>query len=82
MLPDGRKELTLSRGEKVIILEGKGKHARIATQMADEQPGSYLGHLMSQLVTINGSPVVMEDLDELPLRDYLFIKVEFQYTNF
>lgn len=76
------KELTLPSGAKAQIIEGKGKHARQATKLMSGDSSLYMPALMSQLVTIDGKKMVMEDFDEIPLVDYNAIAVELSETTF
>lgn len=79
---DGVKKFTLPSGKTCEILPGKGKHARKAILMADGDGSKYLSALMMQLVLIDGESVVMEDLDEMPLADYMKLQAEFGDQNF
>lgn len=38
--------------------------------------------LMSRTVFIDGKPVIPEELDELPMNDYIKIQTEFSEINF
>lgn len=77
-----KNEITLSDGRKAIVADGKGKHARDATRMADGDQSKYMGCLMAQLITIDGNKIVPEDLDEMPLKDYMALNVIFADQNF
>jgi len=37
---------------------------------------------MQQLIEINGEKLTAEDFDEMPLKDYTRLSVEFQEQNF
>lgn len=76
------KVIELSTGSKAEILTGKGKHAQKALQITGGDQSKYLGALMAQLVLIDGKPVVMEDLEEMPLKDYMAISEAFSEQNF
>lgn len=74
------KVIWLKSGGYARILEGKGKHARIATRMCAGNQDLYLPALMAQLVEFcddhDGRPsntwirLAMEDFDEMPIDDY------------
>ena len=76
------KTVILPSGLKAEILSGKGKHAQKALQLTGGDQSKYLGALMAQLVLIEGKPIVMEDLDEMSLRDYMAISEAFSEQNF
>ena len=76
------KQITLSDGRIAEIKEGKGKHAKAALRQMDGDSSNYLPAIMAQLVTIDCKPVVMEDLDELPLRDFQALMSEVSDGNF
>ena len=76
------KVIILPSGLKAEILQGKGKHAQKALQLTGGDQSKYLGALMAQLVLIEGKPIVMEDLDEMSLRDYIAISEAFSEQNF
>jgi len=79
---NGEKQFTLPSGKVAVIKEGKGLHARNAIKMCDGDMSLYLSALMSQLITIDGNPIVMEDLDEMPMQDYMKLQSEFADQNF
>ena len=77
------KEFVLSKGQKVIIREAKGKDAEAAMRIAGQgQQEKYLSALMARTVTVDGKAIVPEALAELPLKDYLKIQGEFADLNF
>ena len=76
------KVIILPSGVKAEIISGKGKHAQKALQLTGGDQSKYLGALMAQLVLIEGKPIVMEDLDEMSLRDYIAISEAFSEQNF
>jgi hypothetical protein len=76
------KVFNLSDGREVKIFAGKGKHARNALRVSGKDTEKYLPALMAELVTIGGSKIVMEELDELPLKDYTAIQTSFSQVNF
>lgn len=81
-MQNGGKTFTLPSGKVAVIKEGKGIHARNAIKMCDGDMSLYLSALMSQLITIDGNDVVMEDLDEMPMQDYMKLQSEFADQNF
>lgn len=81
-MPNGTKEFTLPSGKKVVIYPGKGKHAMEAIKMCDGKMDRYLPSLMSQLIEIDGQGVVMEDLEEMDLQDFMSLQGEFADQNF
>lgn len=76
------KKFDLPSGKRCEILKGKGVHARNAAKHMDGDSSKYMNLLMAQLVLINGQGIVMEDLDEMDLQDYLAIQAEFADQNF
>lgn len=81
-LDNSVKIIELPSGVKAEILQGKGKHAQKAMQMTGGDQSKYLGALMAQLILLDGKPVVMEDLEEMPLKDYMAISEAFSEQNF
>ena len=80
---ESRREFTLSTGEKVVIREAKGHDAERAMRFAGSgQKEKYLSALMSCTTTVDGKPIVPEELSDLPLKDYLKIQGEFSDVNF
>lgn len=82
MMPEGTKEFTLPSGKKAVIYPGKGKHATNAIKICGEDMSLYLPALMSQLVEIDGNRIVLEDLEEMPLQDFMMLQGEFADQNF
>lgn len=76
------KTFDLPSGKKCEIFEGKGYHARRATEMMGKDSSLYMPLLMAQLVHIDGKAIVYEDLDEIPLKDYQSLMAEFAEQNF
>jgi hypothetical protein len=81
---DGSVTIKLSTGKVALIKQGKGKHARLAQRNIDKEqnPDSYMTALMASLVTIDDKAIVPEEMDELPLKDYMAIQTEFSLLNF
>lgn len=72
----------ISNGRKATIKAGKGIHAMRAQKMAGTDMDKYLNILMSLLVRIDTKPVTQEDLEDLPLADYMAIQAKFSEINF
>lgn len=75
--PTGTKTLTLPSGKIAVFTEGKGKHAMEAGRIANGEQTKFMPALVSLLVTYDGRAIVMEDIEEMPLNDYLAIMAEF-----
>ncbi len=79
---DGSKDFELSDGRKVKIIESMGYHCEAAQEIADGGNVSYITALMAQVVTIDGKPIVSEDLKYMKGRDYMLIQGNFSHVNF
>jgi len=88
-LPDptpanGGHEITLPSGAKATVRQGTGKDLRLA-QMATGQPFDALKFefaLIAQVVTVDGKPVRMEQLDGMRIDDVLALQAETNRINF
>jgi hypothetical protein len=76
------KEITLPSGSTAVIADFKGKHIRQATEMAGDDSGKIIFAMIAICCTIDGEPVVMEDLDEMAGKDVLALQKEFSDLNF
>lgn len=76
------KEITLPSGKVALIEQFKGKHVRLAQRNAGTDTDAFLYHLIAMLTTIDGNPVVLEDLDEMEGRDLMRLMAEFSEANF
>jgi hypothetical protein len=76
------KAISLSDERQVLIRKGKGRDAIAAQRNSDGNAENYQMELMAQLVTIDGVPVVREDLEEMDMGDFLAIQGEFASLNF
>jgi hypothetical protein len=76
------KTITLSDGKVAVIRKGKGKDAMNAQKVAGTDMSKFFPALMSQLVTVNGSKLVMEDYEEMDLQDFLTLQGEIAGVNF
>lgn len=74
--------VTLSDGRVATIKPGKGKHAQEALKVSGGNGDKYMSALMAQLVEIDGKRIVMEDLEELDLKDFLALQTAFAEQNF
>lgn len=79
---DGSKEFELSDGRKVKVIESKGYHCEAASEIAEGGRISYTQALMAQVTTIDGKPIVAEDLRFMRGRDYMLIQGHFGQVNF
>lgn len=82
MAENTEKQVTLSDGRTAVIKKGKGKHAQNALKVAGGDGEKYITALMAQLVEIDGKRVVMEDLEEMDMKDFMAIQAEFAEANF
>lgn len=75
-------KILLSDGRLAEIKQGKGRHAIKAQNLSSGKQDAYMSILMAMLTTIDGKAIVPEDLEDLPLRDFTAIQVEFATQNF
>jgi hypothetical protein len=72
-------EIQIDEGTKIELPSGKiafykpclGLHIVKASTLTNGDPGLFTAALMWQLVTIPGTPMVMEDFLQLPGKDYM-----------
>ena len=76
------KEITLSSGKVVSIKKGKGYDIETTQKLIDGDQSKFMSAFMAQCVSIDGKPVVMEDLREMDADEYLEIMGEFSLINF
>jgi hypothetical protein len=76
------KEITLPSGKTARIMDFKGKHIRQASEMAGDDATKVVFAMIAICTTIDGEPVVMEDIDEMPGKDVLVLQKEFADANF
>lgn len=74
--------ITLPSGKTATIREAKGKDVRLAQRLSQDDTSLFLNAYMSLCVEIDGQPLVVEDFDELPAKDYTAIMTKFQEVNF
>lgn len=77
-----QKEGVLTDGRTFEVKKGKGKHAMRATRISGGNEEKYMPAIMSMLVLIDGKAIVIEDLEEMDLEDYMTISGEFSSKNF
>jgi hypothetical protein len=75
-------QITLSDGRTAVIRKGKGRDAMKAQRVSGTDVAKFFPALMAELVTIDGSAMVMEDFEELDMQDYLKIQGELAGANF
>lgn len=76
------REIVLKSGKVAVIQEFKGKHVMEAQRIADGESEKVMFALISLLTTIDGQPVLMEDLEEMPGSDVMTLMKEFGQANF
>ncbi|SHN42238.1 phage tail assembly protein [Chitinophaga sp. CF418] len=64
------------------VRKGKGKDVEKATIIAGKDQSKYMSALMAAVVTISGEPVIMEQLADLDMSDYIQVQVAFSELNF
>jgi hypothetical protein len=72
----------LADGKVAKIREGKGQDVERATVISGGDQSKYLTAMMSSTIEIEGRGVVMEDLGELGMKDYMRLQVAFADLNF
>src|SRR4051812_28290345 len=71
------KYVLLSDNSIGEIREGKGKDVEKATMLSNGDQTKYLSAMMAATIKIDGRPVVMEDLGELSMKDYMALQLSF-----
>ena len=69
------REIKLPSGKTAVVRDGKGKDLRMAQRKA-QTPDDIAFALISELVTLDGQPIIYEDLDEMVLKDVLMLVTE------
>lgn len=64
-------QVKLNLGQKVDVVDVKGKHLFKAMKDAGTESGTYLKHLMANTLFIDGQPVTIEWLEDLPANELL-----------
>ena len=72
------KSLPLPSGKVAMIRAGKGRDVILAGRVvnAGKEPMAFAMALMAQLTTIDGKPIVMEDLEEMDIEDVMVLLEE------
>lgn len=78
----GTRTTTLPSGRIATLGEFKGRHVRDAQRVVGEDSDRLIYAIIAMLTTIDGQPVLMEDLDEMPGKDLLRLMGEFGEANF
>lgn len=76
------KTVNLPSGKVAEIKDFKGKDAMKAQRIAGTDMEKYLPALIAMTTTIDGNPIVVEDLEEMEGRDYLKLMGEFSEVAF
>ncbi len=76
------RTIELPSGRKAELKEFKGKHIKEAQRIAGENSENLIYAIIAMLTTIDGQPVMMEDLDDMPGKDLLKLMAEFGEANF
>jgi hypothetical protein len=76
------KSITLPSGKVAEIQDFKGKHIREAQRISDGETDKFIFAMISVCGTIDGKPIIMEDLDEMDGKDVLALMGEFNKENF
>lgn len=71
-----QKQITLSNGSVAVVGEFKGYHIAQARKLTND-PEQLVNAIIALVVTIDGKPIVMEDLDEMNGFDVLALMSEF-----
>lgn len=76
------KFVLLTDNRVAKIREGKGKDVEQATMISNGNQSKYLSAMMSATIEIDGKGLVMEDLADLVMKDYMRLQVAFAEINF
>lgn len=74
---DGSKELKLPSGKTAVMRDFKGKDVREAQRLSEGDPGKLLFGIIAITTTIDGTPVTLEDLDEMNGQDVFTLYGQF-----
>lgn len=69
--------IDLPSGRQAEFQPMKGKHIRQAQKVSGNDQDQFIFALIAQLVTIDGEPIVAEDIDEMDGKDVLALMGEF-----
>lgn len=76
------KGLLLSGDRIAVIKEGTGADVEDAGVISAGNQKKYMSAMMAKCTSIDGMGMVMEDLADLPMKDYMAIQVAFSDLNF
>lgn len=76
------KYVLLTDNRVAKVRQGKGKDVEKATMLSNGDQSKYLSAMMAGTIEITGIPVVMEDLSELEMKDYMRLQIAFADINF
>jgi hypothetical protein len=71
------KEINLPSGKVAVIVPFKGKHVREAQRIAGGDVSNIMFAMISLTTSIDGNPILMEDMDEMDGSDVLALMGEF-----
>ena len=72
----------LTNNKIAKIREGKGKDVEKATMISNGDQSKYLTAMMAATIEIEDKPVIMEDLGDLGMKDYMRLQLAFSDINF
>lgn len=72
----------LTDGRVAKVREGRGKDVEQATMISNGNQSKYLSAMMSATIEIDGKNLIMEDLADLMMKDYMRLQVAFAEINF
>lgn len=61
--------ILLRDGRRAVVAPAMGRHIRLARRMQAEAGHDFLFSMIAQLTTLDGKPIVVEDLDDMPAPD-------------
>lgn len=64
------------------VRKGKGKDVEMATMIAGKDKEKFMSALMASVTSIDGRQVIMEELGDLEMSDYMQLQVAFSELNF
>lgn len=76
------KTITLSDGRSCKVIALKGKDMRMASRVSSDDPSKATYAMAAQGTYIDGAGIVLEDLDEMPMKDVSKILEAFGELNF
>lgn len=74
--------ILLTDGRIAKVREGKGRDVERATMISGGDQSKYLSSMMSATIEIDGKAIIMEDLGDLGMKDYMRLQVAFADINF